>query len=409
MNDIKIVPQTFFSGTSEELKRKFDDMIHCNYDETTFANTEAAVTWIIRGCIDYFFTLDEDFLGSGNESGIPEPKADHFANNIYRLTNAINYLAGLWKIKINKPEGIKLLLDIRTLIVHSGEPVSDIASLELKEYKDNQLGRIFSRYKRGEFYFNNEFSEMDYCIQIWNDKHDKKKQYHKSEVDYHIRNESYLDVSIYLKHDDIRHIVLSYINEFLNRKSESQKTKKIKKLPSKIKNKIINKETHEIDFNKIADLIRYSTRGGYLIENKIEHWNGFGLERLYIYTKSKIDIPIKAREFILDTIENAMLTFWDDYQNEEILNEEIIDLDVRRVFGEYTPSFELKGYLERQKLFINIAPFFNARNRHDQTDIDYLVKFINEVNNALEKTINLEQSVDGLICDYFVQSILKKN
>ncbi|WP_236005900.1 hypothetical protein [Desemzia sp. RIT 804] len=127
-----------------------------------------------------------------------------------------------------------------------------------------------------------------------------------------------------------------------------------------------------------------------------------------MYTKSKIDIPSKARESILDTIENAMLTFWDDYQNEEILNEEIIDLDIRKVFGEYTPSFELKGYLEGQKLFINIAPFFNTRNRHDQTDIDYLVKFINEVNNALEKTINLEQSVDGLICDYFVQSILKK-
>ena len=33
-----------------------------------------------------------------------------------------------------------MLLDIRTLIVHSGEQLSKLESLELEGYKDSQLG-----------------------------------------------------------------------------------------------------------------------------------------------------------------------------------------------------------------------------------------------------------------------------
>lgn len=408
MNDIRIVPKASFIGTSQELKRKFNDMILYYNNDTTYANTEAAVTSIINGCIDYFFALDEEFLGEGNNSGIPDIKADHFANNIYRLTNAINYLSGLWKIKVKRSKEIIFLQDIRTLIVHSGESVNNLASLEIKGYKDSQLGHIFSRCKSRAFCFNNEFSEMDYCIQIWNDKHDRRKQYHISEVDYHIRNESYLDISVYVDHKDIRHIVLSYIDEFLNQKSESKRVEKNIKLPSKIKDKVINKDTHEIDFAKIAKLIRSKSRGGYYIENKIEYWNGFGLERLYIYAKAKKEIPYEVREYILDTIENVMLKFWDNYQDTDLLDEKIPDLDIRKIFSECTPSFELKSYLEGQKLFISIAPYFNTRNRNDKTDIDYLLQFIKEVNATLEGSINIEQTVDNLICDYFIQSILKK-
>ncbi len=46
-----------------------------------------------------------------------------------------------------------MLLDIRTLIVHSGEQLSKLESLELEGYKDSQLGRIFSRRDRNPFYF----------------------------------------------------------------------------------------------------------------------------------------------------------------------------------------------------------------------------------------------------------------
>lgn len=47
------------------------------------------------------------------------------------------------------------------------------------------------------------------------------------------------------------------------------------------------------------------------------------------------------------------------------------------------------------------------KDNDDKTDIDYLAQFIEAVESALVKRMNLEQSVDGLICDYFVQSILK--
>lgn len=42
--------------------------------------------------MDKFDSLNDKFLGDGNASGIPSIKADHFANNIYRLINAIDYL-----------------------------------------------------------------------------------------------------------------------------------------------------------------------------------------------------------------------------------------------------------------------------------------------------------------------------
>lgn len=78
------------------------------------------------------------------------------------------------------------------------------------------------------------------------------------------------------------------------------------------------------------------------------------------------------------------------------------------MFSDFTPKFEFKHYLEQQKLFSHIAPYFNTRDANDATDIDYLAKFIHEVSIALGKQLSLEQSVDGLICDYIVQSIQSK-
>lgn len=100
-----------------------------------------------------------------------------------------------------------------------------------------------------------------------------------------------------------------------------------------------------------------------------------------------------------------MSNYWDSYQDENIPDGEIPSLDIRQVFSEYTPEYAGKNYLEGQKLFSKIAPFFNTRNRDDASDIDYLAMFINYVNDALDVTLDLEQSVDQLICSYIVQSV----
>ena len=128
-----------FYGTVKELKKKFEEKIEVYQTPTTYSNAEASLLWIIRGSIEYFDKLDIDFLGVENESGIPSMKADYFANNTYRLINSIDNLAGLWKMKIEKPDELKFLLDIRTLIVHSGELLNKVESLRLEGYKDNQL------------------------------------------------------------------------------------------------------------------------------------------------------------------------------------------------------------------------------------------------------------------------------
>ena len=54
-------------------------------------------------------------------------QADHFANNLYRLNNAMKYLKRLWDLKEYKTlDEFNTLLDIRTLIVHSGEQLTKL-------------------------------------------------------------------------------------------------------------------------------------------------------------------------------------------------------------------------------------------------------------------------------------------
>lgn len=407
MNNIKLVSQSQFYSTPEELKEKLEEKINIYHSETTYSNSEASLSWIIRGCIDYFDKLDTDFLGDGNASGIPNMKADYFANNIYRVINSIDYLARLWQLEIEKSNELKLLLDIRTLIVHSGEQLTKVESLELEGYKDSQLGRIFNSQERHVFHFLNEFSDMDYCIEVWNDKHDKRKKNHLSEVDYHIRNESYLDISIYLKSTDVRNIVLSHIECFLDCADKSKTSRKVKKLP-KIKERFINQEAEIVNFDKVADLISKDLRGGYFKEGGVEHWNGFGLKRLFEYSQHRLNVKDEVREIIMEKIQTVISKYWDDYQNETISDDELPDLDIRTLFADYTPNFRFNNNLKGEKLFTRIAPFFNTRDRHDATDIDYLARFISEADNVLGHPLDLEQSVDNLICDYFVQSIQTK-
>lgn len=407
MNSIKLLSSNEFSGTSKELQDKLNEKIERCQNLTTYANTEASLVGIIRGSIDYFDNLDDGFLGEGNTYGIPNIKVDHFANNIYRLINAIEYLGRLWKLKIEKNKDIKLLLDIRTIIVHSGEQLTKLESLDLEGYKDSQLGLIFTRKRHNPFHFLNEFSNMDYCIQICNDKHDKTKKYNLSKVDHHIDNESYLDIEIYLKATEVRNIILHHVEKFLDYDGESRINEEPKALPD-IKNKVINEEAGSINFDKISDLVSKTLRGGYAKENGVDHWDGFGLKRFYEYSQDHLDISDEVRAIIKKRIIARMSKYWDDYQNENLTEDNLQNLDIRSVFSDFTPNFEYKGYLEGEKLFQRIAPFFNTKNQHDETDIAYLAQFINEAEKALGKRLDLEQSVDSLVCQYFAQSIQLK-
>ncbi|WP_242237991.1 hypothetical protein [Bacillus cereus group sp. BfR-BA-01316] len=412
MEPIIVKPSTEFNTTAEELKDKFNEYQKNHQTEDAFHYSEASLAWIIRVGIDYFDQLDNVFLGMENKLGMPDMKADHFANNLYRLHNAMEFLGELWKREYQILDEFNILLDIRTLIVHSGEQLANIKSLELKDYKNSQLWRIASSKENNSIthlkYFNNEgLAKMDYCLEIASDKHDKSKKSNLSIVDYHIQNESYRDQTIYLNAVDTRTIVLAQIEYFINcAAGQVKQDKSDPKLPP-IKY-FINKEDNEIDFDRIAKLVSKNLRGGYFIENGIEHWDGFGLKKLLEYTKMRLDISPETRDLICERIVNVMSKYWDDYQNADIPNEELPDLDIRKIFSDFTPDFDNKHYLEGEKLFIRIAPYFNTKDRKDSTDIGYLAMFIDEISRALDIEFNLEQSVDGLVCDYIIESIKKK-
>lgn len=202
---------------------------------------------------------------------------------------------------------------------------------------------------------------------------------------------------------DVRDIILCHVEKFLDCDSESRVKEKSKALPN-IKSKVINEEVGSIDFDKIADLVSKDLRGGYFKENGMDHWNGFGLKRLYEYSQRRLGISDEVKNIIKERINARISKYWDDYQNENLTDDELPDLDVRTLFSEFTPKIEMDG----GKLFNHVAPFFNTKNQHDATDIDYLAQFINEVEKALGKNLLLEQSVDSLVCEYFVQSIQVK-
>lgn len=411
METIIVKASTEFNITAEELKNKFSEYQENHQNETTYHNSEASPAWIIRGCIDYFDKLDNVFLGTGNELGIPDMQADYFANNIYRLYNAMKFLGDSWKLDYQILDEFNILRDIRTLIVHSGEQLKKIESLELRDYKNSQLWRIVSSKENNQLtsiaYFNDKnLAKMDYCLVISSDKHDKSKKDNLTTDDHHIQNESYRDQRIYLKAEQIRYIVLTQIECFINSAGKEKLVESPRKLPD-IKDRVIAQEDYEVDFDKIARLVYKDPRSGYSIENGIEHWKGFGLKRLMEYTKMKLDKSSKARNLICERIVNAMSSYWDDYQNEDIPNEKLLDLDIMNIFSDFTPNFANKHYLEDEKLFIYIAPYFNTKDRDDSTDISYLAEFINEINRALNIEFNLEQSVDGLVCDYIIESIKK--
>lgn len=388
-----------------ELKKDFEKLFNNYSGRTNFHNTEASLRWIICGALNYLGNLDSKFLGENNDSGIPSEKADHFANNFYRLNNAVDYLCEIWKVgKLESSENLNLLKDIRTLIVHSGESLSKIESLNLDDYKDLQLGRIIGNEPKSHTYLVTK--GFDYCIQVWGDRHDKSKCRPENEVDYDTKKENFVEVNILLTANTVKNIILSKIEEFIDRvNGVTIESKKVKTLPKEVKEEVVLRG----NFEKLEQLIRKKSRGGYFIEDGRSNWFGFGLEKLWEYvSKSSISEEVKGK--IKEVISKRLDDFWEAYNNENIDDKDIPTLDIRNVFQEYTPDYETKGYLEGEKLFINIAPMFNSKGGCEFTgceitDVDYLVKFIVDTEEALGRPLNLENTVDGVICDYFAKSV----
>lgn len=296
---------------------------------------------------------------------------------------------------------LKILTDIRTLIVHSGEQLTDIHFSELEGYKDSQLGRIVSAAESKDTLnsiFFRKYPEMNYYISIWQDKRDTTKKLHLSEVDYHHKNESYKDIKIYVAASDVRNIMLNYIQTLIEgSKNEEKISSKRKHYPQE--KHIFDKEKHEIDFEKIVTIISKDTRGGYFIENDIHYWSGYGLKYLYEYVKEYIT-PGETKSFILEKIETTMKIYWEAYTH----HEELPSLNIIDVFSDWTPQIARKSYFENEKLFERIAPFFHAKEQFDATDIGYLAEFINEL-HEVGMNLDINTNVDNFICEYIIQSV----
>lgn len=310
------------------------------------------------------------------------------------------------EVEVSKDKEWSLLEDIRTLIVHSGEQLTQIASLELQGYKDAQLGWI-QKVGDSPFESKDDKEKYDYCLSIWTDKHDKSKKHQENEIGYDNRKENYRDLDIYLSAKDVSRLVLFQIEKFIAAVFEKEpELKTVKLLPNQIKEQTIYAK--EPDFDKLEKLLRTKKRSGYFVENGREYWLGFGLKRLWHYAHFSFFIPESVKEVVDQVIRQRLADFWESYNNGEVSDDKIPSLDVRDVFKDYSPEYEKKNYLEREKLFKNIAPSFNYKDEFDSTDVDYLARFITEASHALETSLNLENSVDGIICDYFIKSIQKK-
>lgn len=400
-----------FKGNVDDLKVAFDNHVGNFQNDTTNYNSEASLAWIIRGLISYFDSLDSGFLGDGNKSGIPDFKADQFANNIYRLQNAIKSISTFWHIDIEllkKPKELNFILDIRTLIVHSGDIVTDIKSLDLSDYKNMQLGRIF----RKDVGFNNplrfkgDASDMDYCIQVWADKHDKTKKQNLAISDYHINNGTFLDMDVYIKADDIRNIALCYIQDFVELCDGNIPVEHIVKMPG-VKKQFIPDDVLNVNFEKLSEFVKgndRSIRAGYSVENGIQYWDGFGLYRLYDYVKNRCIIDEQIRDFILYKIRDTLSTYWDNYEDASISKDDMISLNVKSVFDDCIPDFDGKGYVF-EKLFYQVAPLYNTSNRDDRTDIWYLNDFLFRTGNVLNHNFNLQQDDDGIVSEFFIECV----
>ncbi|PAF55483.1 hypothetical protein [Mycoplasmopsis agassizii] len=419
VTEIIVLKDNEFKGTKEDLLNKFNNKLAVLDRKISDPNSEPSLAYIIYGCIKYFYDLPTNFLGDGNASGIPSLEADHFANNIYRLYKAICYWSNKWGEKPVFTKKFNILRDIRTIIVHSGEIMNDIQTLGVGIHKNVQLGRIFTKEKNGMFSscaFKNEASKMDYCIQIDEDKkskpdfnNDTNKSsdpnciFKKIEVN---SISSFNRQVIYLNVEDTRQIVLEQINIFLSDNKVNKSSFKIKKIAP---TEYVVKED-EIDFKRICNTINDNlNKEKRFIDEKQERSDCdiYGLEKIYQYAKSGLNFSKETRDLVRKEISQAIIKFWETYKK----NNGNLDYSpvpsVETVFKKYIPKQILENYIYHEKLFIRISPGFNSNSDEYRTEVNFLYDFINIVQNVLEKKLNQNQDVDGVICDFYMTAVEK--
>lgn len=379
----------------EELEH-FNEKVQGHQSEDSHSNAEAPATWIVRGMMKYVNDLDAEFLGEGNEDGLPGVAADQFANNYYRLYNGIKLLAELWKIDWRWHPDVSLINDLRTIIVHTGEKVTGIQSLDLQNYRSVQLGRIFSKANPNDFFVT---EKTDYRIQVWADKIAKNTS--PINLDFHDENETYVDLDILLNARDVRNLLLSEIKRFIH-DTPLEKTR-VKKRVSNIVDRVVRSETHDIDFDKVIKYISSRQLHDYVIEGGREYWMGFGLQRIYEFVRTT-ELDVNVRNEIQTVIENVVRGYWEAYRLSEGDTERLPTLAIDKVFEKYTPEYSQKSYLEGEKLFTSIANRYNYKDEDSSPDIDYLLKFLNAIYEAGIQ-IPLEGTVDTIVSRYYVESV----
>ncbi len=403
MYELTFEASRHFAGDPSALEANINTITHKL--STPYANTQAPLVWIIRGAVKYFDSLGSDFLGEGNASGVPSADADHFANNLYRLSNSLNYLSQLWKITYKRSENFNFLLDIRTLIVHSGEAITELKWASQENYKDNQLWRIIKNTRESSISFASSHKDAEYKIVVSSDKHDNGSKYHLAMGDYDFQNENQKDTSVYISSEQVRDTVLCNIEDFeraaLSKPQIHNKGNGINNL----KKYAENRQNDELDVDAIYNIIKDRTRGGVSEENNTVDWPGFGLKRLKGYTEARCNLEKSTRDFILQRLNSSLKKFVDQYKDAKLTDNEIDSIDALHIFEDIFPEMQEKSYFLAEKLPLHIAPYFNAKNASDSTDVDYLIKFICSANNAIGKKLNLEQSVDSLVCQFICESV----
>lgn len=161
-------------------------------------------------------------------------------------------------------------------------------------------------------------------------------------------------------------------------------------------------------FWKIRKTNQKQKKGDYSIRENIAYWDGFGLKKLHHYASCRFDIPNNIREELILIIQNRVKDYYEAFNNENILHEDLPSLDVRDVFSNYTPDYEQKHYYEGDKLFSRIAPRFNTSDGNVCGRVEMLAEFSYRTSMALGVNLELNNPVDDVICDYFVKSVESK-
>lgn len=99
MCKIKLNTNLVFNDSVNTLKEDFDKIVKPKLEMTNFTNTESSLIKIIQESLDYFDSLDSNFLGKESTSCTPNMETDHFANTFYRLSNSLDYIYKLLPIK----------------------------------------------------------------------------------------------------------------------------------------------------------------------------------------------------------------------------------------------------------------------------------------------------------------------